>query len=478
MQQAVARVFKGRFQIGEFDPASKFYADIDNSTVFSAAHQQLALEGAEQAIVLAHNAPLGSPARLPIKRGLKLALIGPNGDSASVYQGQYHGPSCPEQPANSGYYGCLPTAFSAIKKANTAGGATSFVNGCGGANPTGTQDCTKLVNQSAVKAAVAAADVVILILGEDIGVTNSEGTDRNSYQLAGKQTTLAQMVVALGKPTVAIVLSGGAVGMDWIASQPAMPLLIPGYSGIFGPQAIARTLFGDVAPSGLLPYTVYPESWGCSSKHQLSSEHGGTLIKDDQPRAPCRNDLHDMGLASGDGRTYRWYGYNNHSLQAAIPFGTGEYYTEFDVQVAKKASGGGAAAAVADGGMGAPSPVATYAITIRNVGQVASRCRVMLFIKPVALSSAAPRPLPVKSIVDFGGTSTVLSPNGGTETLSFGVTLEALSLTDWAGKRAAYEGKYEVLVSIGNGTVAGGGVQPLALAATTVLDQLPPPPSP
>ena len=28
-----------------------------------------------------------------------------------------------------------------------------------------------------------------------------------------------------------------------------------------GPQAVARTLFGDNAPSGLLPYTVYPEAW-------------------------------------------------------------------------------------------------------------------------------------------------------------------------------------------------------------------------
>ena len=37
-------MFKGRFQIGEFDPNSTAYADIDNSTVFSEAHQQLSLE--------------------------------------------------------------------------------------------------------------------------------------------------------------------------------------------------------------------------------------------------------------------------------------------------------------------------------------------------------------------------------------------------------------------------------------------------
>ena len=35
MQQAVARVFKGRFQIGEFDPNNEHYANVTNETVFS-----------------------------------------------------------------------------------------------------------------------------------------------------------------------------------------------------------------------------------------------------------------------------------------------------------------------------------------------------------------------------------------------------------------------------------------------------------
>ena len=78
--------------------------------------------------------------------------------------------------------------MSAITAANT-GGTTHFVSGCANA-----QNCDALVNQSAVKAAVAAADVVLLVLGEAIGVTNQEGTDRQGYQLAGKQTSLAQLV--------------------------------------------------------------------------------------------------------------------------------------------------------------------------------------------------------------------------------------------------------------------------------------------
>ena len=77
----------------------------------------------------------------------------------------------------------------------------------------------------------------------------------------------------------------------------------------------------------------------------------------------------------------------------------------------------------------------TVAVTIKNVGATSSRCRVLLFVKPVTLSQTAPLPLPVKSIVDFGGT--MVLPPGGSETLSLAVTLDALSLTDWSGKRAA-----------------------------------------
>ena len=179
------------------------------------------------------------------------------------------------------------------------------------------------------------------------------------------------------------------------------------------------------------------------------------------PGPTCRNEIQDMGMTSGDGRTYRWYGYQNRSLQATIPFGTAEYYTDFSVVAAQHPPRADKAATTAT----------TVAVTIRNGGETASRCRIMLFAKPVALSQAAPLPLPVKSIVDFSGTD-VLSP-GATETLTFDVTLDALSLTDWAGKRAAYKGTYELLVSIGNGTAAS---VPLSLAATTVLDHLPPPP--
>ena len=110
---------------------------------------------------------------LPLRRGTKIAVIGPNGNVADVFQGQYHGGSCPtdsgtaKPPYSQTYfYDCLPTAFTELRRQNT-GGTTTFVNGCaltpsasdGSGHPEG-QPCAALDNLTGVLAAVAEADVV------------------------------------------------------------------------------------------------------------------------------------------------------------------------------------------------------------------------------------------------------------------------------------------------------------------------------
>jgi beta-glucosidase len=118
--------------------------------------------------------------------------------------------------------------------------------------------CKSLVNISEVNKTVAAADVVILAIGLALQVTSAEETDRAhsaaGYALPGKQLELCKLVRQLGKPTVVLHFAGMAVGMDWLAAQRDWPLLVPGYGGRFGPVAIAAALFGQVSPSGKLPY--------------------------------------------------------------------------------------------------------------------------------------------------------------------------------------------------------------------------------
>lgn len=77
--------------------------------------------------------------------------------------------------------------------------------------------------------------------------------------------------------------------------------------------------------------------------------------------------------------------------------------------------------------------LASYAVTYTNTGTVASRCRVILFARPVTImDTAAPTPYPVKQILDFGGTPTVLAP-GESYTETFSVYAGQLSMTNFAG---------------------------------------------
>jgi hypothetical protein len=158
---------------------------------------------------------------------------------------------------------------------------------------------------------------------------------------------------------------------------------------------------------------------------------------------------------------HKWYGYKNASLKATYEFGAGKYYTDFELSVKSSPP-------LTEG-----NDLASYIVTFKNTGAVASRCRVVLFVRPVAVDPAAPKPLPVKQIVTFGGTP-VLAP-GEFFSESFSVSPHALSMTDSLGKRSIYSGKYEIQFSLGNGIVQT--VQ-LAVAKTAVLDQMPLPREP
>jgi beta-glucosidase len=89
LQAAAARVLKGRFQIGQFDPRSPTEWDsIGLDRIFSAANQQISLEGAQQSAVLLRNPPAKKTgaAHLPLKKGIRIAVIGPNSNVADVFQ--------------------------------------------------------------------------------------------------------------------------------------------------------------------------------------------------------------------------------------------------------------------------------------------------------------------------------------------------------------------------------------------------------
>jgi len=114
-------------------------------------------------------------------------------------------------------------------------------------------------------AAARSADAVVMVLGltprlegeeMKVPVEGFEGGDRVMLGIPQVQEDLMKKVVALGKPTVLVLLNGSAVAVNWAKDN--VPAIVDAwYPGQAGGTAIADVLFGDYNPAGRLPVTFY-----------------------------------------------------------------------------------------------------------------------------------------------------------------------------------------------------------------------------
>jgi beta-glucosidase len=120
------------------------------------------------------------------------------------------------------------------------------------------------LKEQAVKAANE-ADAVILVLGlsqrlegeeMSIKIEGFNGGDRTSLNLPAVQEQLLNAVTATGKPVIVVLTSGGALSVNK-AQEKASAIMLAGYGGQQGGNAVADVVFGDYNPAGRLPVTYY-----------------------------------------------------------------------------------------------------------------------------------------------------------------------------------------------------------------------------
>ena len=251
IDQALYHTLWTRFRLGMFDPADRVpfnrYTIADNDTP---ENGQVALALARQSLVLLKNDGILPLVRAKYKR---IAVIGPNGDSKSMLEGNYHGSA--SKPVS---------ILSGIRQLAGEGVDVTFALGSPITTRPGTAAWSAQDNATTRPVAELKAEALATVANADLiiyvgGITpaqEGEGFDRETIELPAEQSDLLKALHATGKPVVMVNCSGSAMALPW--EDENLPAILQAwYPGQSGGLAVAEVLFGEVNPSGHLPITFY-----------------------------------------------------------------------------------------------------------------------------------------------------------------------------------------------------------------------------
>lgn len=157
----------------------------------------------------------------------------------------------------------------------------------------------------------AEADMVIFIGGLNKSANQDcEGADRTSLELPYGQGGVIEALSKANPRLAVLLVSGNAVSMPWIDSAPAIAQVW--YGGSEAGNGIADVVFGDVCPSGKLPFT-FPKQLSDSPAHL----EGKTFPVNGK-------NVYEEGIYVG----YRWF--ENKDIEPLFAFGHGLSYTSFE----------------------------------------------------------------------------------------------------------------------------------------------------
>ena len=341
--ESAVRLFTTRFLLGMFDKTE--YDNIPFTVVECDEHQKVASRAAAESIVLLKNDGL-----LPLdKTKLKtIGVVGPNADSRIALQGNYHGTSSR-----------FVTVLEGIEDKVEGSARVLYSEGCDLWKP----NISNLSDQdypdrlSEVQTIADYSDVMVVVVGLDENLEGEEGDAGNQFASGDKvnlelpipQRQLLNSVLACGKPTVVINMSGSSINLG-VAQDKAAAVIQAWYPGAKGGRDVADILFGDVSPSGKLPVTFYKSA----------------------------DDLPDFKDYSMKNRTYRYF-----EGTPLYPFGYGLTYgkcsvKDVDVELIKDDKGEFAGAKVT--------------ATVVNEGKRDTDEVVQIYIKDTGFALAIPNP--------------------------------------------------------------------------------------
>ncbi|KAA6346275.1 Beta-glucosidase [termite gut metagenome] len=264
------------------------------------------------------------------------------------------------------------------------------------------------------------ADMVLFIggLNKNEG-QDSEGNDRSQLGLPYGQDELITELSKANPHTVVVILSGNAVAMPWVKNVPSIVELW--YGGTEAGNALASILFGDVNPSGKLPFT-FPVRLEDTGAHALGEYPGDSM-----------NVAYHEGIFVG----YRWAD-KQKKTKPLFAFGHGLSYTTFEygkpvVDKIKINSG----------------DTITITVKIKNTGAREGQEVVQLYVSDK--KSSLPRP-----VKELKGFKKVKLAAGEEKEVSFTLSKQALGFYDDAkGQWIVEPGKFEAIIAASAADIKG-----------------------
>jgi len=394
IDKATVRVLRAKFLSGLFEQPLVDPAEAERVSN-TPEHRALALEAARKAIVLLKND--GNLLPLDRRRVKTLAVIGPNA------KGLHLGGYSTNRPARG------VDLLDGIKDKAGADVQVLYAEGARITEPDANWWKDKVTtadpaaNRTRIQEAVAVAgkaDAVVLAIGTNEATSREAWADDHlgdvaDLSLTNQQDELVEAMLRTGKPVVVVLINGRPLAIPRVAA--AVPAILEGfYLGQEGGTAVGEALFGELNPGGKLSVSV--------------PRHVGQL--------PVYYNRRPTSFRS----------YLDLPREPLWPFGFGLSYTTFKVD----------AVTVAPGRIPA-SGKATVTARVTNTGSRAGDEVVQVYVRDQVSSVSRP-------VQELRGFARVTLAPGASQTVSFTLGPEALSLVDESLKRVVEPGLFDVMV--------------------------------
>ena len=414
IDQAVRRVLEAKYKLGLFRDPYK-YLDLAKPAryVYTQANRNEARRIAAQSMVLMKN----ESNLLPLKRGTKIALIGPLGNNAVNMPGTW---------SVAAEHSKAITVLQGLKEVGGASTQVEYVQGSNlfydqqmeiNATPFGkTLNRDTSQPKAMIEKALAAAqnaDVIVAAVGESAEMSG-EASSRTSLDIPQAQKDLLAALKATGKPVVMVLFAGRPMTIKWEAENiPA--ILNVWFPGSEAGYAIADVLFGDVNPSGKLTAT-WPQNVG---------------------QIPLYYNHKNTGRPLTEGKWFEKFrsNYLDVSNDPQFPFGYGLSYTTFnygDIKLSKTTLQG--------------NETLTATVEVTNAGHQDGQEVVQLYIRDLVGTSTRP-------VKELKGFQKLFIKRGETKTVTFSITPEDLKFYNYELEHVWEPGEFEIQIGTNSDAV-------------------------